>query len=198
MLTAHSHTTPTEAPALPLAGALDALSDGLLLADSCGRPLHANAALRALLEGDPERERVRWALNALVHAAVARLSRGRTGGEAARAVEHEVRTGRGTYRLSGGCAGTGEAGEAGIVVVSVRHLAEEAPRPRGRVGGSFGLTPKESEVALLITRGLSNAEIAQRLGISPYTARNHAERVLSKLRVQRRAAVATVLLGEVA
>jgi DNA-binding CsgD family transcriptional regulator len=52
-----------------------------------------------------------------------------------------------------------------------------------------GLTPREVEVAHHLMTGRSNAAIADSLGISPYTARHHTERVLDKLGVRSRAEV---------
>jgi pimeloyl-ACP methyl ester carboxylesterase/DNA-binding CsgD family transcriptional regulator len=49
------------------------------------------------------------------------------------------------------------------------------------------LTPREHEVLELIARGLSNAEIAEELLITPKTARNHVTRIYSKLQVDTRA-----------
>ena len=51
----------------------------------------------------------------------------------------------------------------------------------------YGMTPREIEVALLLTEGCSNRRIAHRLGISPHTARHHTQRVLMKLGVHSRA-----------
>jgi len=51
----------------------------------------------------------------------------------------------------------------------------------------FGMTPREVEVALLLAEGCSNSTVAQRLGISPHTARHHTQRVLVKLGVRSRA-----------
>ena len=45
------------------------------------------------------------------------------------------------------------------------------------------LTDREREVLEELARGASNATIAQRLGISPKTARNHVSTILSKLMV---------------
>ncbi|MEX0912144.1 MAG: response regulator [Gemmatimonadota bacterium] len=59
----------------------------------------------------------------------------------------------------------------------------------------FGLTPRQSAVARLLGEGCSNAEIAQRLSVSYFTARNHTEQVLAKLGVPTRAAVGAVLYG---
>jgi DNA-binding NarL/FixJ family response regulator len=50
-----------------------------------------------------------------------------------------------------------------------------------------GMTPREIEVAMLLTEGCSNRTIAHRLGISPHTARHHTQRVLAKLGVHSRA-----------
>lgn len=50
------------------------------------------------------------------------------------------------------------------------------------------LTPREREVLDLIARGLGNAVIAQRLGISVKTVRNLVSAVLTKLQVADRAA----------
>jgi DNA-binding CsgD family transcriptional regulator len=43
-----------------------------------------------------------------------------------------------------------------------------------------GLTPREREVALLIERNLSNAEIARRLGIKPGTVKIHVHNIFIK------------------
>jgi DNA-binding NarL/FixJ family response regulator len=51
-----------------------------------------------------------------------------------------------------------------------------------------GLTPREREVLDLVARGLNNAVIAARLGISAKTVRNLVSAVLTKLQVADRAA----------
>ncbi|MDQ6731437.1 MAG: response regulator transcription factor [Actinomycetota bacterium] len=50
-----------------------------------------------------------------------------------------------------------------------------------------GLTPREREVLALVGQGLSNAEIAQRLVLSPLTAKTHVARLFAKLDVRDRA-----------
>ena len=58
----------------------------------------------------------------------------------------------------------------------------------------YKLTPREIEVARLLADRYSNKEIAERLGITVYTAGRHTERVLKKLGLQSRRHVRVKLL----
>jgi DNA-binding NarL/FixJ family response regulator len=49
------------------------------------------------------------------------------------------------------------------------------------------LTPREREVMVLIGQGLSNDEIAERLFVTPVTAKTHANRAMAKLGARDRA-----------
>lgn len=51
------------------------------------------------------------------------------------------------------------------------------------------LTRREREIALLISQGLSNKEIANDLRIGPSTVKNHVHSILEKLNVRRRSAI---------
>lgn len=57
-------------------------------------------------------------------------------------------------------------------------------------GNPFPLTPREREVAVLAAQGLSNEEIARRLGISVKTVKAHLSLVFQKLGVKRRSELA--------
>jgi len=59
--------------------------------------------------------------------------------------------------------------------------------------GALPITPREREVAGLAAHGLSNAEIAERLGVSERTVHNHLHRVYTKLGVGSRRQLRSVL-----
>jgi DNA-binding NarL/FixJ family response regulator len=79
---------------------------------------------------------------------------------------------------------------------------DELEDVRRRLGGSPAavtadlLTPREREVVALIAEGLTNAELAGRLYISPKTAAVHVSNVLAKLHMASRTEVATWAIRE--
>jgi len=60
---------------------------------------------------------------------------------------------------------------------------------------TFGLRGREPQVALLAAEGLSNVAIAQRLRLSSHTVRHYLERVLERLGLHTRKALALHLMG---
>ncbi len=62
---------------------------------------------------------------------------------------------------------------------------------------AFGATAREREVATLLARGLSRAEMAETLVVSPYTVEDHVKSLYEKLGVaSRQELVARVFLDE--
>ncbi|MGH9335310.1 MAG: response regulator transcription factor, partial [Vicinamibacteria bacterium] len=69
----------------------------------------------------------------------------------------------------------------GLVVLD-EELAEEALRPPPRsLDSAEELTPRELEVLEHLALGLSNREIAERLGVSFHTVKFHVNSILGKL-----------------
>ena len=85
---------------------------------------------------------------------------------------------------------------AGLIGVA---MLQQQPREQTVVDRAIleNLTPREREIFALMPAGLSNIELANKLGIAPGTAKIHVERILNKLNVKDRtqAAVKAVELG---
>ena len=83
------------------------------------------------------------------------------------------------------------AGEALLAPAATRHLVDafvsgpSLGRPDARLVGE--LTGRDREGLRLVAQGLSNAEIAGRLVVSPATAKTHVSRILAKLGLRDRA-----------
>ena len=92
-------------------------------------------------------------------------------------------------------AGRGEALlDPSVTLDVIQRLAELSKAPARPEGA---LSEREKEVLLLIAQGYTNKEIAARLFLSPFTARNHVIRILDKLGLSRRseAAAQAVKMG---
>jgi DNA-binding NarL/FixJ family response regulator len=84
-----------------------------------------------------------------------------------------------------------QAGDALLAPSITKRLVERfAPRPAaGSAGGRAGvseLTPRELEVLRLMARGMSNAELAEKLTLSGATVKTHVARILAKLQLRDR------------
>ncbi|MEO6088475.1 MAG: helix-turn-helix transcriptional regulator [Umezawaea sp.] len=79
--------------------------------------------------------------------------------------------------------------------VAITFAPTRQPDILDLIVGTYGLSPREREIALLVLAGLSTEEIASDAGISPYTVQDHLKSVFSKVGVHsRREFVAEVFL----
>jgi DNA-binding NarL/FixJ family response regulator len=78
--------------------------------------------------------------------------------------------------------------------VTRRLIAEFAARAKEPqvVGGLDELTDREREVLALVGEGLSNRDIAERLVVSPATAKTHVSRAMGKLGARDRAQLVVI------
>jgi DNA-binding NarL/FixJ family response regulator len=72
----------------------------------------------------------------------------------------------------------------------IRGSAIARGQPAGPVGTYTALSPRERDVAGLIAEGLSNRDIGTRLHMSERTVENHVSRILRKLQLSSRTAIA--------
>jgi DNA-binding NarL/FixJ family response regulator len=80
--------------------------------------------------------------------------------------------------LSGGAPMTSEI---------ARHVVASFRRKGGGVDPSISLTAREEETLILLTKGYSNKEIADHLGLSIETVRSHLKNIYTKMHVRSRA-----------
>ena len=186
-----------------LAALLDAIPEAVLMYDGSGGLVHANPRAAELF-GMPgssgpgaqvrtEAQRIAWALAASAHrfGAAARAT-----GSASETFR-EVRADGRVYRLRGTLAtGWMPGDEAGVLVTAAFGMVN--PLTDIELRSRYGLSAREIEVARLVAAGLSNQEVAKKLGVSYFTARNHVERLLAKLGVGNRSRVGAVLRNEAA
>jgi len=173
--------------------------------DASGALVHANSRA-AQLFGMPgsagvgaqvrtEAQRMAWSLAASAQRSISSAPSASNGANAP--TLREVRADGRVYHLRGTLAtGWMPGGEAGVLVTAAFELVN--PLTDVELRSRYGLSAREVEVARLVATGLSNQEVADQLGVSYFTARNHVERVLSKLGVGNRARVGAVIRNEAA
>jgi DNA-binding NarL/FixJ family response regulator len=87
------------------------------------------------------------------------------------------------------------AGEAllspSVTKALIQEFATRAKEPQP-TGGLDELTDREREVVALVADGLSNQEIAERLVLSPATAKTHVSRAMGKLQARDRAQLVVI------
>jgi DNA-binding CsgD family transcriptional regulator len=171
-----------------LGQAFDDMETGMVIFGRDGvREVARNRRLDELLREEPEREQLLELI-------------GRMAGQAGGSVEgerdeiDELELEGGYYRLA---VSRAEAGtlltEVGVLVL-VDRLTPGLPTTR-ELRVSFGLRGREPQIALLAAEGLSNAAIAERLRLSAHTVRHYLERVLDRLGLHSRKALALRLMG---
>lgn len=88
----------------------------------------------------------------------------------------------------------GFLGEASRGEHLIRIVEHDLDKDRAILAKAFDLTQRETEVAIWLSHGKSNKEIAEILGVSPRTVNKHLEPVFIKLGVENRTSAATVVL----
>lgn len=84
------------------------------------------------------------------------------------------------------------AGKPTLASEAAQVLIQAARLPTEKIG--FNLTEREREVLALMVQGLNNNDIANRLVVSPSTAKFHVSSILSKLRASSRTEAVAIAL----
>ena len=171
-----------------LGQSFDEVDTGMAVFGNDGlRQVARNTRWDELLDEEPERDR-------LVEL-VARQAR-QTGASEGwlRGDDRELALAGGCYRLVASRAAAGTLFPEAAVLVLLDRLTPALPTTR-ELRIAFGLRGREPQVALLAAEGLSNAAIAERLRLSAHTVRHYLERVLDRLGLHSRKALALHLMA---
>lgn len=148
-------------------------------------PVTRNGRWDELLRQEPDRDAL---LELVAQAGRAAASSGGQG------EGDEVELSGRTYRLVASRTAAGTLLPEPAVLVLLERLGPELPTTQ-ELRIAFGLRGREPQVALLAAQGLSNADIARRLRLSAHTVRHYLERVLDRLGLHTRKALALRLMA---
>jgi DNA-binding CsgD family transcriptional regulator len=192
------------------AGAVDQLSVATIILDEKGQLVNTNAMASALLkEGDAlsirgnrlhiEGRNTDRKLQAALADVIAAQHAGQT------ALVKALRVPRPSGRSPLGLVvrpvpvsegAESHAGPCAAVFVSDPDQRDSASQHT--LGELFGLTPAEANVAILLARGQSLAEISETQNISPHTARAQLKSIFAKTGVSRQAELVRMVIKSVA
>jgi len=173
-----------------LGRAFDELETGMAIYAPDGlEEIARNARLEELLEQEPERDRLRSLI-----ARQARQAAAAGKGCLPMEEDREIELAGGSYRLVASRAAAGMVLPEPAVMVLMDRLSPSLPTTQ-ELRISFGLRGREPQIALLAAEGLSNAAIAARLRLSAHTVRHYLERVLDRLGLRTRKALALHLMA---
>ena len=177
------------------------------IADDADMPLHCAKLLYAAMRaGEPARElaprmaRARERCDARMMAAYADHVAARAAGDAGALLESaeafaaigadryamEAAADAATAFAADGRQDSARRAAARSLELHVEHQGGPAPDIRGVDSADVLLTPRESQLVALAARGMSNAEIADRLVLSVRTVESHIYRAMQKLGVSDR------------
>ena len=196
---------------------LNVLADAVLLYDMSGVLVHANPAAVAMIAGKDgakgtlrgtetnplqiEAQRVAWNMGSLSRRSSSGSLIGTPGLMPATTTlplaTREARVDGQSYTLRGSLAPSWMLGRAPGVIVTIETTSAKSTSDAD-LRERFSLTAREVEVARLVASGLSNQALAERLGVSFFTARNHVERLMGKMGAMNRAHIGALVRGDAA
>ena len=167
---------------------------GTLLYDPDGRMLSLDAAASRWLKelaGPAWRSAIPEL--SMISAAVTRAPMVAVGREGSPAVSR-MRTRSGRWIVVYASSLHRPDGSAGPIAVTIGPAKSSQIAPI--IIEAYGLTPREQDITRAVARGLSNAEIAAALHLSPYTVRDHLKAVFAKVGVGTRGELVAKLFAD--
>ncbi|MFY9268929.1 MAG: LuxR C-terminal-related transcriptional regulator [Candidatus Manganitrophaceae bacterium] len=102
-----------------------------------------------------------------------------------------------TYLLRGvALEGTGREGTPGMILIEPVQERVQIDSESPSVADNLGFTRQEKAIAKLISRGLTNKEIASALGIGVYTVKDHVKNILKKVKATTRAGIVAKVITQ--
>lgn len=192
------------------AGAVDQLSVATIILDEKGRVLNTNTMAATLLKASDglglrgQQLRIEDRnIDRQLQAGLAGVIQAQQAGETS--VVKALRVPRAPGRSALGLVirpvpvaewGEGQSGPCAAVFISDPDQRDSASQQT--LGELFGLSPAEANVAILLARGLSLAEVSQAQNISPHTARAQLKSIFAKTGVSRQAELVRMIIRSVA
>lgn len=185
------------AEATLLRGAAEATSAGVLLFGSTGRILYANSAADELISKQTENDlTVDW--NGAGRQPLFRVLCAQVGeildGTHERSFRHRLHISDGTEAtIELAVLDTGSAELGRVVLATVRKIGTPPEQLVASYAAQHGLSPRESEVLRHLVQGHDTTAMADRLGISPHTVRDHLKNVFRKTATRSRSELVSAL-----
>lgn len=164
---------------------LDLIPEALILASASGQVLHANPPAVSVLRASGGTGDLARSVEALAVSL--------TGPRSLPCPVREIRLPDGTAVLRASLIEAESLPSGHVVLISIGRAAGPLEDDPAVLVAAFGLTRREAQVAIRLSAGDRNSEIAAALGVTQYTARRHTEAVLRKLGVRSRSAVAAAI-----
>jgi DNA-binding CsgD family transcriptional regulator len=182
-----------------LVDAIEALDEGVCVAERNGRVLYQNQAFRGMLAGGSDVRAIKESISDARSVALTRMHQLKVADGSAAQTSFAMDTHTAPTRFRVRCTVIRRPMEGDgcreTVVIWVRPVASHRVS-LSELQARDGLTVREAHVATLIESGARTQEIARALGISIHTARRHAEAVLRKLGVRSRLEVRSRLRSD--
>jgi len=189
-----------------LAAALDGVSDGVVLTDKQGKVLHLNRAAERMLSSDDGLSIRAGRLSAqildeehLLHRLIGQAASNRGADSFERGGTCTVSRPSGApawLALAAPCDNARALGIAPVLpacIVLIRDRSQRNENGSSQLRWLYGLTNQELKVATRIAEGHGISEVAEELGLSSLTVRNHLQRVFAKTGATRQAELARLV-----